>query len=223
MEGIVMPVPEPVITRLFPRTIEEGQYLEDLAIFAARRCRTTKNTEELWKEVDGYSSQKKRRFLDAVVYEEWALDVLEMLPIHYDVMNVPVWLIIELLRHRLIWRDFSMEQMSQRAIPANRLQVRVPEPFEDLVAGYLAEAVEIIKVNPDMLPEDFRAVFPQGVIVNLVIAGNIRAFQHYFFMRCSEEMGGAGGAHPLFMKIADEMLLQASDVYPASVTKVAKA
>lgn len=223
MEGVVMPVPEPVVTRLFPRTLEEGQYLEDLAIFAARRCRTTKTTEQLWEEVNAKTPGQKRQFLEAVVYQDWALDVLEMLPIHYDVMNVPVWLIIELLRHRLIWRDFSMEQMSQRAIPSNRLQVRVPEEFESMVQSYLAQAIEIIKAYPDIPAEDYRAVFPQGVLVNLVIAGNIRAFQHYFFMRCSEAIGGAGGAHPLFMIIADEMLLQASDVYPTSVTKVAKA
>ena len=74
-----MSVPEPVITRLFPRTLEEGGYLEEVAIFAARRCRTTKSTPELWEEVRAKTPNQKRQFLDAVVYEDWALDVLEML------------------------------------------------------------------------------------------------------------------------------------------------
>ena len=182
---------------IFPRSKElDGDFLTDSAIIAARRCRSTKSYQELVEEVNKYSQKKKENFLNTIVHEEWALDILEMLYIQYDVTNIPIWLIIEFLRHRLIWRDFSMEQLSQRAIKSNQLTVDVPKEFRELVEYYLEATQKIIDKNPHIRPEDYRAVFPQGVEVSFVVAGNLRAFQHFFFMRNSLDNEGAGGAQP---------------------------
>jgi len=210
-------------TLMFPHSLEAGQRMEDIAIFAARRCRTIKTHDELWDEVNGYSLEKKAKYLNAVVHEDWALDVLEMLPIHFDIESAPVWLTVELLRHRLVWRDFSMEQMSQRAIKADRLQFTVPTPLEELTQKYILDIAKKIEEHPEMKPEDYRAAFPTGTNVNMVIAGNMRAFMHFFFMRSSTDVGGAGGAHPMFVEMADSMLEQTRKVYKASIQQIIKA
>ena len=193
------------VTRLFPRNKDDGSYLEDVAIFAARRCRTTKDFDALWSEVISYSEDKSRNFLNQVVFTDWAADVLEMQPLIYDVEGVPVWLVIEMLRHRLMWRDFSMEQLSQRAINPAKLVIKAPTPaLQDLVDEFVTKATALAAAG-QVPPEQFREVIPQGVLVNLVIGSNLRAFHHFWFMRSSEAMGGKGGAHPLFMEMADKM------------------
>jgi len=190
---------------LIPRTVEDGRYAEDVAIFAARRCRTTKSYQELWEEVTSYDEEKKRQFLQQVVFTDWAGDVLEMISLVYDVENIPVWLVVELLRHRLIARDFSLEQLSQRAINPSRLKVSIPDiKLRALVDKYIADVSELGR-EEKIPPEYLREAFPQGVLVNFCIAGNLRAFHHFFFMRSSELYQGKGGAHPKFMAIADQM------------------
>ncbi len=77
-------------TLLFPSSIEEGSKLEDIAIFAARRCRTTKTHQELWDEINSKDPSWKPKFLQKVVNEDWALDVLEFPILIYDLEDVPV-------------------------------------------------------------------------------------------------------------------------------------
>lgn len=108
-------------TLMFPRNDTDGKYLEDVAIFMARRCRTVKSHDELWKEVVESSPTKKSNFLDKVVGEEWAIDIYEFAYLTYDMENIPYWLVMELLRHRLIAREFSLEMLSQRAISPLKL------------------------------------------------------------------------------------------------------
>ncbi len=206
-------------TLLFPSSVEEGSKLEDIAIFAARRCRTTKSHGELLEEVAGYSLERKGNFLKRVVNEDWALDILEFPILIYDLEDIPLWLIVEFLRHRYLARDFSFEQLSQRAIDSSRLRVDVPEPFTALVDKYVKEILEIAK--DESIPiEDIRATYPQGILVNLAISSNLRAFQHLFYMRCSPKLGGKGGAHPKFQTLADGMFEQAKEVYPMCLSEI---
>ncbi len=207
------------VHRLFPRDRQEGSYLENVSTFAARRCRTTLSHEELWEEVVGYSDERRAEFLDKVVNQDWALDVLEFPHLIYDVEDVPIWLIIEFLRHRLVWRDFSMEQLSQRAIMSSRLRFECHPELHDLTDKYVRSLLEEISVGR-ISPEEARKSFPQGVLVNFVLGANLRAFQHFFFMRCSPERGGKGGAHPEFMQLADVMLSLAKEVYPTVLGEV---
>ena len=206
------------VTRLFPRNLEEGQYLEDVCNFAARRCRTTKDHDTLWKEVSAYSDEKRASFLNQVVHQDWALDVLEMTHLVLDWEGVPIWLIIELLRHRFIARDFSLEQLSQRAITASNMEILAPDWMQVHIHTYL----EAIQADPEFYNtpiEDLRAGFFQGTLVNIVVAGNLRSWQHVFNMRASKALGGRGGAHPLFQGLAQESFFVAKDVYPLAMSQ----
>ena len=207
---------------LSPMTREDGYYAESIAIFSARRCRTTKDYKLLWEEVDGYDNNKREQFLTNVIFQDWAADVLEMIHLVYDIEGIPVWLLIELLRHRLVAREFSIEQLSQRAINSERLEIDVPEELRSITENYLDQVNGISKALK-LPPEILRAAYPQGVLVNLCIAGNLRAFQHFFFMRCSEALGGKGGAHPKFQELADQMLIQAREVLPLTLKVIMKA
>ncbi len=207
------------VHRLFPRTLEEGAYLEDVAVFSARCCRTIKDYDELWEEVNGYSTEHKGTFLDRVVSQDWALDILEMTHLVHYWADIPVWLIIELLRHRHIARDFSLEQLSQRAISGLRLKVETSPALQSITDKYLDDlnaelAAERIK------PEELRESLPQGVLVNLVIAGNLRSWQHLFYMRASTEIGGKGGAHPKFQELIDETFKLTQEVYPIAIKTI---
>lgn len=196
---------------LFPTSVAEGRYLEQVAVFLARRTRTLKAHDDLWREVRGYSDERLTSFLERVVYNDYATDVLEFPFLIYDLEAVPYWLVMELLRHRFLAREFSIEQLSQRAISPFRLAVDVPQQCADSVSTYLAKLAE---VSTDLPPEEVRKALPQGVLVNLGIGGNARAFHHLFVMRCSKSMGGHGTAHPCFQRLADDMLRLARAVYP---------
>ena len=207
------------VTLLSPSNAADGRVMENLAIFAARRCRTTKTLEDLSTEVMSYSDEKRESFLTKVIVQDWAADVLEMAHLVYDIEGVPVWLVIELLRHRMVAREFSLEQLSQRAIDGIKLKVEAPDPaLQNLVDGYMAQ-IEDARTRLKIAPEDIREIYPQGVLVNFVIAGNLRAFHHFWWMRNSPLMQGKGGAHRKFQEIADEMYKQAQERLPA-LTKV---
>ncbi len=208
---------------MVPRSVEEGEYNELVAIFSARRCRTTKSYQDLWDEVLSYTSAKKQEFLSKVVVQDWAADVLEMLFMVYDIERVPVWLVVELLRHRLLWREFSMEQLSQRAISSLSLEVEAPTPeMQGIVDNYLQVVREQLQQGK-IPPENLREIIPQGVLVNLTIGGNLRAFHHFFFMRSSVLLQGKGGAHLKFMAIADEMQKLAVERFPNTMKVILRA
>lgn len=204
---------------LVPSSSVQGQYLEHIAIFAARRCRTTKDFGDLIDEVEGYSLEKRANFLHKVVQEDWAADVLEMIHLVYDIEGIPMWMVVELLRHRLLAREFSLEQLSQRAINAERLNYEAPLAFHPIIDAYLAQIMKKAK-ELKLPPEELRKAFPQGVLVNFVIGGNLRAFHHFFFMRSSPLFGGKGGAHPDFMKLADQMQAQARERLPHTMVAI---
>ena len=128
-----------------------------------------------------------------------------------------------MLRHRLVAREFSLEQLSQRAIAPFKLQVEAPTlELQELVDKFVQDAA-FIGERDHIPPEQLREVFPQGVLVNLVIAGNLRAMHHFWWMRSSPLYGGKGGAHIKFQAIADKMLIQAREVYPNLTEAVMKA
>lgn len=208
---------------LVPRNRTEGEHLESVAIFASRRCRTTKEYDELWQEVMSYTPEKRKNFLQNVVNQEWAADVLEMIQLVYDVEGVPVWLVIELLRHRLVAREFGMEQLSQRAIAPFKLQVEIRDSdLRDLTNKFIEDATTIAKLK-HLTPEDMREAFPQGVLVNFCIAGNLRAFMHFFFMRSSELFQGKGGAHKKFMDLSDSMQEVTKERLPITMETILRA
>lgn len=196
---------------LFPRSASEGRYLELVSIFLARRTRTTKSHDDLWAEVLNYDDNRVSSFLDRVVFKDYASDVLEFPFLIYDLEGIPYWLVMELLRHRFIAREFSLEQLSQRSISPLRLRVDVPDCYADVVTRYLTQIAERSAGLP---PEEIRKAVPQGVLVSLGIGGNARAWHRIFRLRCSKEMGGHGTAHPDFQRISDEMLRLARSVYP---------
>ncbi len=209
------------VRRLFPRTREGGRELEDLCVFAARRCRTVQGHDELWEEVHGMSLAKKENFLNKVVVQDWALDVLEMGHLVIDFEGIPIWLIIELLRHRHMMRDFSLEQLSQRAIQANRLQVQVPDEFVDIVTAYMYAINERAEeLGGNIKAEDIRACYPQGTLVNVVIGGNLNAWHHVFYMRSDADAGGKGGAHPQFKQLMAMTFELAREVYPIALKEI---
>lgn len=209
---------------LFPRSEDDdGYYLESVSIFAARRCRTVKDHDELWEEVVEYSLEKREKFLGQVVFQDWAADILEMLPLVYDWEDIPVWLIVEMLRHRLLWREFSMEQLSQRAIDPMRLKVEAPTQRTQRLVDLYMDTVRQELASGKIPPENLREIIPQGVLVNLVLGGNLRSFHHFFFMRSSPLYGGKGGAHPKFMELADQMQDLAKNVYPMTMAQILKA
>ena len=208
---------------MIPRDEADGRYAESVAIFSARRCRTVKDYNDLWTEVQGYTIEKREQFLSNVIFQDWAADVLEMIYLVYDLEDIPVWLVIELLRHRLLAREFSLEQLSQRAISGLRLRVEAPtSELQELTDKFLLD-VHNIQTIQKLAPEVIREVFPQGILVNLCIAGNLRAFHHFFFMRASVANGGKGGAHPKFIELADQMLSQARQVLPITLNTIMKA
>mgnify|MGYP005827537429 CR=1 FL=1 len=206
------------VTRLFPRTLEDGEYLENVCNFAARRCRTLKTHNQLWDEVIGWTPQKRSSFFGQVVHQDWALDVLELTHLVLDWEGVPLWLIIELLRHRFIARDFSLEQLSQRAITASEMQILAPDWMQPHIRNYL-DAIQADPEFSDTPPEDLRAGFFQGTLVNLVVAGNVRSWQHVFNMRAPKIAGGRGGAHPLFQELAMASFESAREVYPLALSQ----
>jgi len=207
------------VTRLFPRTLEEGSYLENIAVFAARRCRTQKSHEDLMSEVMGYSDKKKYSFVSNVVIQDWALDILEFPYLIYDWEDIPLWLVIELIRHRYIARDFSLEQLSQRAILGSKLKFDVDPSIVPLLEKYMQELASSPEYQA-LSPEAAREAVPQGVLVNLAVAGNLRAWQHVFYMRAPEEIGGKGGAHPKFQELAKASFNLALEVYPTVLREI---
>lgn len=209
-------------TLLQPSSANEGHYAEQIAMVAARRCRSTKSLFDLRMEVQGYSEEKVKSFLKQVIFQDWAADVLEMVHLVYDVEGIPMWMVVELLRHRLLAREFSLEQLSQRAIESGKLEINVPEGFTPIVQNYLLQVMALAK-SKSLPPEELRKMYPQGVLVNFVIGGNLRAFHHFFFMRSSELYGGKGGAHKDFMRLADQMQSQAKVVLPNLMEVILKA
>lgn len=199
---------------MFPRNTDEGDYLESLVIYSARRTRSTKSVDDLLLEVSTYSSAKRRAFLANVVHQEWAADILEMAWLTYDLEEIPLWLVVELLRHRLIAREFSLEQLSQRAISGLKLKVEAPNGEMQTLVDHYLKMVDDYAALGQIHPENLREILPQGVLTNFVISGNVRAFQHFFFMRLPVDSGGKGGAHKKFQELADRMLEQAKIVYP---------
>ena len=198
------------ITRLFPRTAEEGSYMETLAIFAARRDRTLKKHDDLMYEVNSYSLDKRKSFLQGVVHQDWALDVIEIPYLVYDWEDIPLWCIVQLLRHRIIARDFSLEQLSQRAIKITQIDC------SDRLRPIMEKHIENV-FSMDLSTEEYRDAIPQSIMVNLVIAGNVRAFHHLWTMRSSE---GHGGTQNRFKEAADETLRLAREVYSITTEKV---
>lgn len=208
---------------MFPDSVESGHYQELLAAFSARRCRSTKTHDTLWEEVNSWSPLKLRSFLRTVVMTEFAGDVLEMIQLNYDLEEVPLWLVVELLRHRFIARAFSLEQLSQRAISPLKLNVIAPsERLQEVVDEYVRRVGEIA-TEERLSPEQVREVFPQGVLVNLCVAGSLRSFHHFFFMRSSPLYQGKGGAHVKFMELADSMQAQARQVLPVTMEELLRA
>ena len=208
-------------TLMFPRTQEEGLYLEKLAHFASRRARTVKDHNSLYQEVfDKATPEKRTSYLKAVVEEEWSLDVVEMNLFVYDIEQVPSWLMTEFLRHRLIARDWSFEQRSKRAIHGHRIGVL--NPFEDNTDLW-HQFDSLVTLSHGLIEQATEAGYPseltryavlEGSETSFVCASNARALHHLFTMRGSSDIGGDNKAAPEFLELVDNMYDQAKEVCP---------
>ncbi len=207
------------VTLMFPdKSI--GSYFEQLAHFASRRARTVKNHDDLINEVWNASSEKRAKYLKAVVQEEWSLDVMEMNIFVYDIEGVPSWLMTEFLRHRLIARDWSFEQRSKRAIHGHRIDVINPfssdldcwSDYEDLVEQSQRLMERMTKKGYPAELTRYAAL--EGTETSFVCASNARALHHLFTLRGSKDIDGDGKAAPAFLELVDEMYRQANEVCP---------
>ena len=205
---------------LFPVTKEDGEYFERMAYMASRRARTVKTHEALLDESLNATPERITHFLNAIVREEWSLDVAEMNVFIWDVWDVPSWLMIEFLRHRFIARDWSFEQRSKRAIQGHRIKVLNPfEPDTDFHDRYeaLAEASNQLMMDAHKagIPaEKMRYASLEGTETAFFVAGNARTLHHVFTLRGSEGIDGDGKAAPEFFDIIDDMYYQAQAVCP---------
>ena len=207
---------------MFPRDRADGEYLTRLDYFAARRARTLKNHEELWQEAfEDKNMGQITQFLDDVIGREWALDVLEMNIFMYDIEEVPSWLMVEFLRHRLVARDWSFEQRSKRAVQGARIPTINPfvgsdmeEQFEILVehSRNLMETMHRLNYPPERI----RYAALEGSVTSFVCAANARALHHLFTLRGSSTLAPSHGgkAAEEFQELVGIMYEQAKEVCP---------
>ncbi len=212
----------PEVTLLFPRSSSDGQFLEKLAHFAARGDRSIKPTAELWDEIEEAGFDKRKHFLDFVLREEWALDVAELNIFVWHINNIPSWLVTEWLRHRMVARDYSFEQLSKRAIHAYRMEVINPfdkeiEQKEYELFQWAVESVTDVmrELQQEGVPaEKIRYLALEGTSTRLTVGANARALHHFFHQRGTEDIGGTGRAAPEFKQLVGIMYEQAKEVCP---------
>ena len=210
------------VTLMYPYRDAQGKDFQDISHFAARRARSMKGHDELWSEVVGASEEKQGKFINAILKEEWSLDVAEMNVLVYDVEGVPSWLMTEFLRHRLIARDWSFEQRSKRAMYGEFIPVINPfdqdgeynlwYAFEEL--SWQSQALMIEAHKQGVAAEKARYACLEGAETAFVVAGNVRALHHLFTLRGSKDIGGDGKAAPEFWAVADEMFRLAKERLP---------
>lgn len=198
-----------------------GETYEKIAYMAARRARTVKDHDALRREaLEEVTTERRRRFLRAVIQEEWSLDVAEMSLFVYDIEGVPSWLMTELLRHRLIAREWSLEQRSKRAIHGHRLPVVNPweegTPLHADMAALIRQSQELMaRAAAEGHPaERIRYAALEGTETAFMAAGNARAMHHLFTLRGSPAIGGDGKAAPVFQEVTDRMFALAQEACP---------
>jgi thymidylate synthase ThyX len=210
------------ITLAFPDR-DIGPFLEQLAMVAARGDRSLKPYDELWQEVEVAADVGKLGpFLERVVKTDWALDVAELNIFVWHIEGIPSFLVPEWLRHRLIARDWSFQQLSKRAIHADRIEFINPFSKETEATNYLIAEVglasirETIKALHDkgVSAERIRYLCPEGAKTRLTAGANARALHHFFTMRGSKDIGANGRAYPEFQELVDTMYQQAQEVCP---------
>lgn len=206
---------------IYPIWPSQGREFERLAHFAARRARTMKTHDELWKEVNEKESQRGA-FLHAILQEEWSLDVAEMNFFAYDITEEPSWLMTEFLRHRLIAREWSFEQRSKRAIHGERIPVINPY---DMHKDYemWSSMNQLAKASQNLMERAHKKGYPsevtryaclEGAETCFVAGANARTLHHLFTLRGSKDIGGDGKAAPEFLALADSMYQQAREICP---------
>ena len=206
-----------------------GMWYERLAHFAARRARTMKTHDELHDEVYSTLPAKREHFLRHILEEEWSRDVAEFNIFVWDVEGAPSWLMVELLRHRFIARDWSPEQRSKRAIHGERIPVVNPfdgadfqpwQDFQDLAA--MSQRFMADWHDNGIPAEQTRYAALEGSETAFCIAGNARALYDMWRLRGSTATVGDGKAHPLFQQLADTMYRQAVEVAPLLFPKAVR-
>ena len=209
---------------MYPRNREEGEFFEQVCMFAARRARTMKDHDALWEEASSATSDRLDHFLNYILYEEWSQDVAEFSLFVYDIEQVPSWLMPEFFRHRFIVRDWSFEQRSKRAIHGERISVINPfNRYEPTESDLWQQMEDLIDQSNSLLTEAHRKGIPaeksryaclEGTETAVAVAGNARALYELFLKRGSADIGAHGKAAPEFMELADEMFYQAQAMCP---------
>lgn len=214
----------------YPRDRSEGEFWDRFAMFAARGDRSVKSRDALWEEVNAASPYKVEQFVGNVMVQDWALDVGEMNIFLWHIEGVPSFLVKEWLRHRLIARDWSFQELSKRTIHAYRLEVinpfdKVVEPFrwlifEDAVVG-VQHAMKQLH-DDGVSAERLRYLALEGTKTRLTAGSNARALHHFFTMRGSVDIGANGRAYPEFQEIVGTMYSQAREMCPVLFKEVLK-
>ena len=208
------------VTLIHPRNREDGTWWEKIAHFAARVARTRKTFDELMAEIEGATDQRRADFLEAIVIKEWSLDVAEMNIFVWHIADVPSWLMVDLLRHRFVARDWSFEQRSKQAIYGEHIPVINPfdddqELWDDMDDLILRSQRLMAKAHKRGKPARLvRYAALEGTMTSFVAAANARTLHHFFTLRGSEEIEGNGNAAPEFQEVADIMFHQAKEVAP---------
>ena len=181
------------------------------AYFAARRCRTTKDHDELIKECWDTRLEIIGNKVWTMVQEEWAWDILRHMWFSFDIVGYPQWFWAELGRHKFIKESIEPDQLSQRAVKSDRLGVWNPFKDDDSKEFYLLHDQThnfIRRMREKGYTEDeLRNASFQGVLVNRVISLNPETIHHLARMRGSKELVGefGGKAAPLFQEMVGQM------------------
>lgn len=213
---------------MYPHNRQQGKEFERLAHFAARRARTMKTHDELEREVDEASPEKRRNFLHYILEEEWSRDCAEFSFFMWDLEEIPTWLMIEFFRHRFVIRDWSPEQRSKRAIHGERIPVM--NPFDvNKDPGFHYWFNELAHDTQEFMATAHEQGFPaemtryaalEGSETAVCLAVNARALYDVAKLRASRDTVGDGNAHPLFQELMDRMYLQARTVCPLLLPEV---
>jgi len=204
---------------LTPRTRDEGRYQEQMIAFSAKWTRNKRSYRVIMDQVLEMSDYDRAAYVNKVVQTDFAGDVLELGWASFAVENVPLWMMLEWARHRLVWRDFSLEQLSLRAVNGLDLENQsASHPLiQQLTDKYLADLIETMHRHDIKLPnEELRKALTQGVLTHFVIGANLRTWMGFLKQRGSAENDGDGKATPEFQQMCDDMLIDLRFAYPTS-------
>jgi len=190
---------------------------------AARRCYSSKPYSELVEELRS-NPARVQELLRRVIDVDKALDVIEHAVFMFHVEGLSRVTSHQLVRHR----HFSFDQTSQRVVNVLKEDFIIPEDVKkdpELLEEWKnlwehSKRVMEISLQKGIKKQDIRYASLQGSTTELVFTANARALMHFFYLRCSKEKGGYGGAQWEIQELADKMLDKVVSVCPTIFAKI---